>query len=202
METKHRPSTGDDDVTVLRCLKSRTKGARGYPVYYEESSISGRNLISILIIDIMNYLRQCFSQLKTVGRAETFKSWSSRKGSTRWNTKKKTCPWLIGSWIVVEVYGAVCQLYWRLWNDSGDIKALWSQIICGGRRNKWEFRLTKFEVYCKNLWLGGWSTYNSPRTTVSENLMSIWELMLYFLCPVSLGVMFVRALNGVGCLRQ
>ena len=31
--------------------------------------------------------------------------------------------------IVVEVYGAVCQLYFRLWNDSGDIKALWSQSL-------------------------------------------------------------------------
>ena len=40
---------------------------------------------------------QFFSQLKTVGRAETFVSWPSEKGvNSKWNTKKKTCPWLIG----------------------------------------------------------------------------------------------------------
>ena len=41
---------------------------------------------------------QHFSQLKTVGRAETFESWPSEKGvNSKWKTKKKTCPWLIGS---------------------------------------------------------------------------------------------------------
>ena len=28
---------------------------------------------------------------------------------------------------------------------------------CGGRRNKWEYTLTKYQIYCKKLWLGGWS---------------------------------------------
>ena len=37
---------------------------------------------------------------------------------------------------------------------------------CGGRRSNWEFRLNTYRVYCKIE-----VTYNSPHTTLSENLL-------------------------------
>ena len=47
------------------------------------------NLINCTI----DQLRQYFSQLKTVGGAETFESWPSEKGvNSKRKTKKKTCP--------------------------------------------------------------------------------------------------------------
>ena len=61
--------------------------------------------------------------LKTVGRAETFESWPSEKGAnSKWRTKKKVDRVAI----VVEAYGAVCQLSLRLWNTS-----LAASKLCG-----------------------------------------------------------------------
>ena len=38
------------------------------------------------------------SQLKMVGRAATFESWPSDKGvNSKWETRKRACPWSIGS---------------------------------------------------------------------------------------------------------
>ena len=38
------------------------------------------------------------------------------------------------------------------------ILKVFSYMSCsGGRRSNWEFRLTKYQVYCNKPWLGGWS---------------------------------------------
>ena len=49
-------------------------------IYEESIGMSGSNLIVNLIIGKINYLRKYFSQLETVGGAETFESWPSEKG--------------------------------------------------------------------------------------------------------------------------
>ena len=58
---------------------------------------------------------------------------------------------------------------------------------CDGRRNMWEFRLTTYsctrytvlqEALVKGLKLH--TRYHSPRTTLSENLMSSWGVILLY----------------------
>ena len=45
---------------------------------------------------------------------------------------------------------------------------------CGGRRNKWEYRLTKYQEYCKHICLGSWSyiEFSSDRSVrnIKEHL--------------------------------
>ena len=92
-----------------------------------------------------------------------------RKGSTRIKRRnKKTCPWLIRSRLSQRCMSRLTSRTFKtLKHDSGDIKALWSQSTyryvsffsywllgkfllnvscCGGRRNKWEIRLTQYQV--------------------------------------------------------
>ena len=73
---------------------------------------------------------QYFSQLKTVGRAETLESWPSEKGVTStWKTKKKHAPGWYGSDCRRGVLRGLPAVFKTLEHDSGDMKALWSQSI-------------------------------------------------------------------------
>ena len=89
METKHRPSTDDDGVKHCFALPKITSQRVPEGIYEESIGMSGWNLIFNLLIGTINCLRQYFSQLKTVGRAETFVSWSSEKVNSKRNTKRK-----------------------------------------------------------------------------------------------------------------
>ena len=53
-------------------------------------------------------------------------------------------------------------------------------MSCGGRRNKWEFRLTKYCAWgiLQEALVRGLKLHNSPRTTLSE-INEYWALIQY-----------------------
>ena len=61
---------------------------------------------------------QFVSQLKTVGQLILLRAEYRRKGPTRSERRKRNMPLVDMVAIVAEVYGAVCQLYSRLWNTT------------------------------------------------------------------------------------
>ena len=65
------------------------------------------------------YSRSTVSQLKTVGRVQTFETWLWENGvKLDVEDKKGDLPFVDMVAIVAEVYGAVCQLYVRLRNTT------------------------------------------------------------------------------------
>ena len=69
-----------------------------YSAYVPHDILIFQFLWCVIYTTAVQSRAQYISQLKAVGRAETFESWPSEKGvNSKWKTKKKTCSWLIGS---------------------------------------------------------------------------------------------------------
>ena len=74
-------------------------------------------------------------------------------------------------YICTTIHCRQCRKKW-CWLREGRVNHWWLELLqllayqwkglvimscCGDRRTKWELRLTKFQEFCKNRWLRGWS---------------------------------------------
>ena len=94
-----------NDWFMTSCCNGCGVGLPWFPVFPKHALLLSQMMFSyssfyddVLYTTDVQIRAQYFSQMKTMGRAETFESWLSEKGvNSKWNTKKITLSWLIGS---------------------------------------------------------------------------------------------------------